>query len=64
MIVMLQTLLAGANSHTSEALFLFLLTFLREDVAIVLSGFLIVEHRMPLGPVLANLHAGILVVTA
>jgi membrane protein DedA with SNARE-associated domain len=55
----LQNLLDGAGSHSAEALFLFLLTFLREDVAIVLGGLLIVEHQIPTGLVAASLLAGI-----
>lgn len=60
MIETFQTLIDGAGSHPAEALFLFLLTFLREDVAIVLGGLLIVEHRVPAGLVATSLLAGIL----
>jgi membrane protein DedA with SNARE-associated domain len=50
----------AAGSHPAEAMVLFLLTFLREDVAIVLGGLLIVEHRMPAGLAIASLYGGII----
>ena len=58
MIEHLQALLEGAGSHLSEAIFLFLITFLREDVAIVLGGLMIVEHHVPAALVAASLLAG------
>lgn len=60
MIQTLQTLLEGAGSHPAEAFFLFLLTFLREDVAVVLGGLLIDKHHVPAALVVASLLAGML----
>lgn len=60
MIERLQALLEGAGSHPAEALFLFLITFVREDVAVVLGGLMIVEHQVPAGLVASSLLAGIL----
>ena len=60
MIEGLQHLLEAATSRSAEALILFLMPFLREDVAIVAGGLLIVEHRMPAGLAVACLYAGII----
>ncbi len=59
MIETLLTLSEDTGSHPAVAAILFVLTFLREDVAIVLGGLLIVEHRMPGGLVAASLYGGI-----
>jgi membrane protein DedA with SNARE-associated domain len=56
----LQHLLEAASSRSAEAIALFLMPFLREDVAIVAGGLLIVEHRMPAGLAVASLYAGII----
>lgn len=56
----LQHLFEAATSRSAEVIILFLMPFLREDVAIVSGGLLIVEHRLPLGLAVASLYAGII----
>ncbi|WP_226582320.1 VTT domain-containing protein [Acuticoccus sediminis] len=48
-----------ATSRLSEVILLFLMPFIREDVAIVAGSLLIVEHRLPQGLAFASLYAGI-----
>ena len=55
----LQHPLDAATSRPAEVLLLFLLPFVREDVAVVTGSLLIVEHRLPLGLALASLYADI-----
>ncbi|MGC9369767.1 MAG: VTT domain-containing protein [Paracoccaceae bacterium] len=56
----LQHLLGTVSSRSAEMILLFLMPFLREDVAIVAGGLLVVEHRLPFSLALASLYAGII----
>lgn len=55
----LQQLFEVATSRSLEALVRFLMPFVPEDLANVLAGLLIVEHRLPFGLALTSLYIGI-----
>jgi membrane protein DedA with SNARE-associated domain len=57
---MLQHLLDSATSRPAEAALLFLLALVREDLAVVAGGLLVVEHDLPPAVAVASLTLGIL----
>jgi membrane protein DedA with SNARE-associated domain len=58
---LLDVVMSAAGSWSAECAALFLVPFLHEDVAIIGGALLIADHRLPVGPVLFSLYAGMVV---